>query len=174
MSHDDFGVSHDKPRGPVFVAALLALASVVLAGAWLWVSAQASEVESRCRTEEKKLDKVKTWLSSNYARVYGDPETDGTKTLLQGTTLLKVVKSVSEESGLTRQLVRVTEEENAKTGEMTAKVTFQKLRMADLVNFLALTKARYPGVCDREARLRAARGEADSWNVTLSLSAMSR
>jgi hypothetical protein len=82
------------------------------------------------------------------------------------------VKDVTAQCGVADRLLRVVEEENKKRGELTAKVTLRRVRMADVVNFLSIAKKEYPGLWDREARMRYSRGEeADRWDVTISLTA---
>ncbi|MCU0722664.1 MAG: hypothetical protein MUC63_03465, partial [Planctomycetes bacterium] len=145
--------------------------TAALAGAWVWVRSSNAEALARARKEEEKIDRVKRYFEANYVSLFGDPAGPGNASPLRDRTFIAIVQEVSTECGLGDRVQRVSEEENAKTGEVTAKVAFRGVRIADLVNFLALARKKYPGLSDREARMRQGRGEADSWEVTLSLTA---
>jgi hypothetical protein len=140
--------------------------------AWLWARSSASETEARCLREAEKLVKAKTYIKANYERLLGSRDRREIPSPLRKTPLLSIVKNVSAGCGLADRIARVIEEENQKRNELTAKVTFRRIRIADIVNFLTVAKREYPGLYDREGRIRYARGqEADSWEVTLSLTA---
>jgi hypothetical protein len=153
--------------------ALLGGAAVLLAAAWLWTLSGARAVEKRCRTEEAKVKKVKAYVEKNYEKILGPRDAVEAESPLLKKPLLSIVKDVTAQCGVADRLQRVVEEENKKANEVTAKVTLRRVRMADVVNLLSIAKKEYPGLWDREARMRYARGqEADRWDVTLSLTAV--
>jgi hypothetical protein len=165
------GTANGGPRRAIAGAAALGLLAAVLAGAWLIARSSAAEAEVRAEREKEKILKVKRYFQENYDSLFGGSEKEGDRSPLRDKSFLEIVKEVSEECGLGDRVLRVSEEENSKTSEITAKVAFRSMRMADLVNFLALARKQYPGLWDREARMRQGRNEADSWEVTLSLTA---
>ncbi|MHC4780227.1 MAG: hypothetical protein ACYTFG_16785 [Planctomycetota bacterium] len=159
-------------RRKATILAGLVLATVILVGAWLWVRSAARYREAAVRRDESKLEKVELFIGDNYEMIFGAGTAEEIASPLTDKPLLTIVKELCAQCGLADRLVRVVEEENKKLGELTAKVTFRRVRIADMVNFLTLGRDSYPGLWDREARMRYARGgEADSWDVTLSLTA---
>jgi hypothetical protein len=151
---------------------LLGALTVLLGGAWLWVRSDVAMGRERIVREEEKLEKVKTYIQANYETLIGTPGAEAVPSPLLKKPLLSIVKDVAAKCGIEGSIARVVEEENRKRNELTAKVSFKRIRIADLVNFLSISKREYPGLYDREARMRYARGgQADSWDVTLSLTA---
>jgi hypothetical protein len=175
MDHETQGNGNGNGGGPrraIAGAVALGVLAAALAGSWLWVRAEAADAEALAGREKEKIVKVKIYLEENYGALFGDPGKEGERSPLREKSFLAIVKEVSDECGIGDRVVRVSpEEENPKTREVTAKVSFRALRMADVVNFLALARKMYPGLSDREARMRQGRGEADAWEVTLSLTA---
>ncbi|MHC4598552.1 MAG: hypothetical protein ACYS47_06065 [Planctomycetota bacterium] len=146
--------------------------AIGLAAAWLGVRSAALRKEEACRIQGEKIDKVKTFLEKNPALIFAEERSEKTPTPLREKPLISIVKELSAQCGLDDRLLRVVMEENRKLQEMTAKVTFRRVRIADVVNFLTIGKEAFPGLWDREGRMRYSRGgEADAWDVTLSLTA---
>jgi hypothetical protein len=150
-------------------AVLGAIAVASIAGLWLWTRSAAIEAEKKCAREEEKIDKVKKHMAANWNGIFGAAA--GRVEPMDAGRVLTIVKDLAAECGLSETVERVDKEENAKQGEVTVKLSFQRVRMADVVNFLALARTRHPNVFDREGRMQAARGEADAWNASVSLTA---
>jgi hypothetical protein len=162
----------DGSRARVTGTVLLGLVTVVLALCWLGVRSAALREEKACRVQAGKIDKVKTFLEKNPALVFSETRVEKVPSPLREKPLISIVKELSAQCGLADRLLRVVEEENRKLGELTAKVTYRRVRIADVVNFLTIGRETYPGLWDREGRMRYARGgEANAWDVTLSLTA---
>jgi hypothetical protein len=169
---DGPGNGTDMSRRHAAAFAALGGLALLLAGAWLWTFSDAKALEKRCRAEEAKVKKVKLYIEKNYEKILGPRRVEEAESPLLEKPLLSIVKDVTVQCGVADRLLRVVEEENKKLNELTAKVTLRRVRMADVVNFLAVAKKEYPGLWDREGRMRYARGEeADRWDVTLSLTA---
>ncbi|GEM_PF-2962724 len=155
--------------------AAVAVLSVCAAGAffgWLWARSSVEAMEASRVREEEKLDRFKTHLEENYELFFGSEQEAEPPSPLLEKPLLSIVKDLATECGLDGRLARLVEEESAKSREMTAKISFKRVRMADVVNFLSVARKTYPGLRDREASMRHARGgEADVWDVDLSLTA---
>ncbi|MHC5036547.1 MAG: hypothetical protein ACYTHM_04470 [Planctomycetota bacterium] len=159
-------------RRRIMSALLLAGLTVALAGGWLWARSNALARETRCLQEEEKLDKVKTHIQKNYEMIFGSAKEKSVASPLLQKPMLSIVKDVAGQCGMANRIQRIVEEENKKLNELTAKVTLRRVRIADTVNFLTIARKAYPGLWDREGRMRYSRGgDADSWDVTLSLTA---
>ena len=157
-----------KSRGAVFVAAALA---GILAIAYLAHAGEPARIEKLINIRSAKLKDTKEFLAEHYELLAPPKEDKGEKeSVHQKKPLLSIIKECTEKVGLTERLSSISPEENKKLGEITAKVVFRRIRLADVVNFLAYVRSNYPDIKDREAQLRLARRQqGDVWDAYISL-----
>ena len=156
-----------KPGAGLFVTAALA---AVLAIAYIAHAAEPARLEGEIKVREAKLNDTKKYVAQNYDALIGAKERPGEQAAPKEMPLLTVIKESAERVGLTASLSSVSPEENKKLGLVTAKVVLRRIRLTDLVNFLVHIRSNYPGIMDREGRLRLLpRQQGDSWDVFVSL-----
>ncbi len=162
-----FGPGKRKAGTGVFVLAALA---AILAITYLAHAGEPARIARDIKIKEGKLQDVKKYIGKNYDALVGKKEKVRKQDATQDKPLLTVIKETAQRVGLTSHLSSVTPEENKKLRETTARVVIRRIRLADLVNFLVYVRSNYPGVMDREGRLRLApRQQADSWDAFISL-----
>ncbi len=153
--------------GDVALGAVFALAGV-LAVAWVVKKGAKEDAAASAEREKQKLEKVAKLVSDNYALVFSRKESEETDSLA-GRPAVSIIKEIANECGISDNLIRVIPEENRKKREITAQVVLKGVRINDLVNFLVQIRTKYPGICDREARLRLTGKGEDSWDAGLAL-----
>jgi hypothetical protein len=178
MSESSLSEGVDKALGRrrsgtgVFVLAVIA---AVLAIAYIAHAGEPARLAAAIKVKEAKLLDTKKFIAENYDSIIG---TDNVAEQTAGPgdiPLLTIVKESVEAIGLTNNLSGVSPEENRKLGEVTAKVTLRRIRLADLVNFLVYVRSKYSGIVDREGRMRLVpRQEGDNWDAFISLTAKRR
>jgi hypothetical protein len=156
-----------RSRGAVFVTAALA---GILAIAYLAHAGEPARIDKLIRIRRAKLEDTKEFLAEHY-ELLAAPKEEGKKgSILVKKPLLTIIKECAERVGLTERLSSISPQENKKLGEITAKVVFRRVRLADVVNFLAYVRSNYPEIKDREAQLRLARRQqGDVWDAFISL-----
>ncbi len=155
-------------RGAVFVMAALA---VILAIAYIAHAGEPARIDKLINIRKSKLKDTKEFLAEHYELLAAPKEEETEKqSVLAAKPLLTIIKECAEKVGLTERLSSISPQENKKLGEITAKVVFRRIRLADMVNFLAYVRSNYPEIKDREAQLRLARRQqGDIWDAYISL-----
>ncbi len=161
-----------KSNAGVFVLAALA---GILAITYLLHVGEPARIERETRIRGAKLRDTKEYIANNYAALIGKEESARQQTRPEDKPLLTIIKESAQSVGLTDSLSAVAPEENKKLGEVTAKVVLRRIRLADLVNFLVYVRSKYPGIMDREGRLRLVpRQQGDNWDAFVSLTVKRR
>jgi hypothetical protein len=157
-----------RSTGAVFVLAALA---GILAIAYLAHAGEPARIDNLINIRKTKLKDTKEFLAQHYELLAasGKEETKKQSVLAQK-PLLSIIKECAGKVGLTERLSSISPQENKKLGEITAKVVFRRIRLADMVNFLAYLRSSYPDIKDKEAQLRLGRRqEGDVWDAYISL-----
>jgi hypothetical protein len=157
-----------RSRGVVVVTAAVA---GILAIAYLAHAGEPARIENLVKIRSAKLKETKRFLAEHYELLAAPKEDQGQKqNVLQTEPLLTIIKVCAESVGLTERLSSIVPQENMKLGEITAKVVFRRVRLADVVNFLAYVRSNSADISDREAQLRLARRQQeDMWDAYVSL-----
>ena len=156
-----------KSTGAVFVMAALA---GILAIAYIAHAGEPARIDNLIKIRSAKLKETKKFLAEHYELLAAPKEENKKRNILEQKPLLTIIKECAERVGLTERLSSISPQENKKLGEVTAKVVFRRIRLADVVNFLAYVRSNYPDIRDREAQLRLARRQqGDMWDAYISL-----
>ncbi len=156
----------------IFVLAVLA---GILAIAYLVNAGESARIGREANIKETKLRETKKYIARNYDALIGGKETVQEQGAARNKPLLTIIKESAEAVGLTNNLSGMSPEENKKLGLISAKVALRRVRLADVVNFLVYVRSKYPGVMDREGKLRIVpRQQGDNWDAFVSLTMKKR